>query len=169
MKIVLFVLSLIWSSHVYALDIEPAKSVLDVPWDSSEEEAKKLLGAPNGYFQATKHKKLVFYGKSVVLLFKRGKLKGFRYYEACCRALYQMSVSINSNYSKEPISLDGIKLSGKTFQEINSSLSYELGSPDYRAEIATDEVTIKLGFSGRRYQSKAEEFHFSSIEIDYDL
>ncbi|ODC00526.1 hypothetical protein A3197_09370 [Candidatus Thiodiazotropha endoloripes] len=169
MKDVIFVLFIIWSGHAFCLDLEPAKSVLGVPWNSSEAEAMKILGSPNGYFHATKHKKLVFYGKSVVLLFKRGKLKGFRYYEACCRALYQMSVSINSKYSKEPISLDGVKLSGSSFHNLNRSLSYELGLPDYRAEIATDEVTIRLGFTGSGYPGKAEEFHFSSIEVDYDL
>ncbi|MEW8383217.1 MAG: hypothetical protein AB2704_15310 [Candidatus Thiodiazotropha taylori] len=169
MKNIIFVFTLVLSDYAFSLDLEPSKSVLGVPWDSSEEEAMKLLGSPNGYFQATKYKKLVFYGKSVVLIFKRGKLKGFRYYDVCCRALYQMSASVNSKYSNEPLSINGTLLTGSSFQTINRSLPYELGSPDYRAEIATDEVTIKLGFTGTGFPGKAEEFLFGSIEVDYEL
>ncbi|MEW8321599.1 MAG: hypothetical protein AB2606_03065 [Candidatus Thiodiazotropha taylori] len=58
MKNIIFVFTLVLSDYAFSLDLEPSKSVLGVPWDSSEEEAMKLLGSPNGYFQATKYKSL---------------------------------------------------------------------------------------------------------------
>ena len=106
----------------------------------------------------------------MALLFNRGKLKGVRYYDTCCRALYDMAVSINSKYQNEPLFLDGVKLSGKSFEDINKSLPYDLGEPDYRAEVATDEATIKFGFTGTgRPGTTKQEFNFGSIEIDYEI
>ncbi len=151
------------------MDIVPAESVLGVPWDSTEEETVAILGAANGHFQATKYKKLVFYGKSVVLVFNRGHLKGFRYRDVCCRDLYNTPVSINSNYSVEPVVLHGFDLTNKSFPEINNALPYELGLPDYRATIATDEVILEFGFSSSSYPDAEKEFFFSSLKIDYEL
>lgn len=170
MKKIILLSLLIYSGSAFAIDITPSKSVMGIPWNSSEEETHGLLGKPNGYFEVTKYKKIVFYGKSIVLVFSRGKLKGFKYYDTCCRALYEMPVSINSKYQNEPLMLNGVKISGKSFNEIKSSLSYDLGEPDYRAEIATDETTIKFGFSGRGHPgSTKQEFKFGSLEIDYEL
>lgn len=169
MKRLILALLLLVPAYGFSMDVNPSKSVLGVPWDSTEKETTQILGEPNGYFRATKYKKLVFYGKSVVLVFVRGKLKGFRYYDTCCQVLYQIPVSINSKYNNEPISINGKELTGKSFNEINKALPQELGNPDYRTEIATDEATIKFGFSGRGYPGKAEEFYFNSLEIDYVL
>ena len=169
MKGLMLALLLIAPSYAFPMDVHPSKSVVGVPWNSSEKEATRILGEPNGYFLATKYQKLVFYGKSVVLIFVRGKLKGFRYYDTCCLALYQIPVSINSKYNNEPISLNGVVLTGKSFEEINHALPQELGQPDYHSEISTDEVTIKLGFSETTYPGKPKEFVFNSLEIDYAL
>ncbi|MBV1788529.1 hypothetical protein KQ940_10730 [Marinobacterium sp. D7] len=165
----LVVLLVFWSNQALSLDIVPSESVLGVPWDSTEQEVAKILGESNGYFQTTKYNKLVFYGKSVVLIFTRGKLKGFRYHDVCCTDLYNTSVSINSKYSREAVVFNGIDLKGKTFQEINELLPFELGKPDYRAEIATDEVTIEFGFSSRGYPGQQDQFNFNSLKIDYEL
>lgn len=166
-----FVMMILFLAPVcgFSMDVIPSKSVLEVPWNSTEKEAKSVLGEPNGYFNTTKYKKLVFYGKSVVLVFDRGELKGFRYYDTCCQVLHRMSVSINSEYDYETISINGIELSGKTFVEIDEALPQKLGRPDYRAEIPTDEATIRLGFSGMGHSGETDEFHFHSLEVDYHL
>jgi len=167
-----FVIALLFLAPVYgfAMDVFPAKSVLGVPWDSSEEKMKQILGEPNGYFATTKYKKLYFYGKSVVLIFVRGKLKGFRYYDTCCQVLENTAVSINSKYSNEPLSLNGTLLTGKSFEAINKALPQEMGKPDYRAEIATDEAVIRFGFIGKGgYPGQAQAFDFYRLEVDYML
>lgn len=169
MKRIILILACVFSGHVYGLNVSPASSVLGVPWGSTEEETIKVLGVPNGHFQTTKHKKLLFYGKSIVLLYTRGRLKGFRYYEACCRILHTMAVSINQQYSNVPLTLDGVELKGKPFQELSKSLPYDLGISDYRSEVATDEVTMKFGFSSKGYPGQTQEFYFSNLEIDYEL
>jgi len=108
--------------------------------------------------------------ESVVLVFVRGKLKGFRYYDTCCQVLYNTAVSINSKYSSQPIALNGTVLTGKSFEAINKALPQEMGKPDYRAEIATDEAAIRFGFIGKDgYPGTAQTFDFYSLEIDYML
>lgn len=169
MKKILGVLLIFWSGEALSLEISPSESVLGVPWDSTEEETTEILGESNGYFQATKYKKLVFYGKSVVLIFNRGKLKGFRYHDVCCNDLYNTSVSINSKYSMEPFILNGLDLKDKSFEQVNEAVPYELGSPDYRSEIATDAVTIEFSFSSRSYSGQEKQFKFNGIKIDYEL
>ncbi|MCG8095136.1 MAG: hypothetical protein JAZ17_16210 [Candidatus Thiodiazotropha endolucinida] len=47
MKNIIFVLALVLSDYAFSLDLEPSKSVLGVPWGSSEEEAMRLLGSPS--------------------------------------------------------------------------------------------------------------------------
>lgn len=55
MKNLLLSIILFVTLPAHALEIDPANSVLGVPWDSSEEIAEKILGKPNGFFQATKY------------------------------------------------------------------------------------------------------------------
>ena len=170
MKKIILLSLLIYTGSIFAIDITPSESVMDVPWNSTEKETVKKLGEPNGYFNITKFKKIVFYGKSIGLVFNRGKLKGFRYYDTCCMSLYDMPVSINSKYQTDPLLLNGIELTNKSFSELNDSLTYELGKPNYNVEIATDEATIKFSFTGRGYPgSGTQDFTFSSIEIDFEL
>jgi hypothetical protein len=169
MKNLVFTVLMATSWAVSALDVDPAKSVFGVPWNSSEQEAEKKLGKPSGYFQATKYKKFVFYGKSVALVFEREKLKGLIYSNVIFSALYDEAVSINERFSTETIRLNGVELNDKGFAELAAKLPYKLGKPTYQVKVATDEAQIQLNFSGREEPGSASTFSFHGLEIHYEL
>lgn len=169
MKVLVFAILLVFMSPAYSLSIDPANSVLDVPWDSSEDEAEKILGKSNGFFQATKYKKYVFYGKSIALVFEREKLKGFIYSEYLLIPLLNEAVSINPQFSSPQIEMNGVKLNGMGFSELASKLPYKLGSPAYQVQVATDETQIQINFSSISMQGVKEDFKFSGLEIHYEL
>lgn len=169
MKSVVFAILLVFMPPVYALDIDPANSVLGVPWDSSEEGAEKILGKSNGFFQATKYKKYVFYGKSIALVFEREKLKGFIYSEYLLVPLINEAVSVNPQFSSPQIEMNGVKLNEVAFSELALKLPFKLGSPAYQVQVATDETQIQFNFSSTSMQGSKEEFKFSGLEIHYEL
>ena len=168
MKNLLLAIILFVTLPAHALEIDPANSVLGVPWDSSEEIAEKILGKPNGFFQATKYKKYVFYGKSIALIFEREKLKGFKYSEYLL-PLYNEAVSVNADFSSPQLEINGVKLNGASFSELASKLPYKFGNPEYQVNVATDESQIQFNFSSTSMNGAKEEFKFGGLEIHYEL
>ena len=169
MRNLIFIILMAASFESVALEVDPKKSVFGVPWNSSEQDSEKVLGKANGYFQATKYKKFIFYGKSVALVFERDKLKGLIYSNVIFAPLYNEAVSINDRFSSEPLKLNGVELNEKSFAELAAKLPYRLGKPTYQVKTATDEAQIQFNFSGVERSGADREFKFSGLEIHYEL
>lgn len=169
MKKILLAFLLIMAIPVHAFEINPAKSVLGVPWNSSEQATEIILGKPNGFFQVTKYKKYVFYGNSIALIFERDKLKGLIYSEYLLVPLYKDAISVNEQFSNPIIKINGVTLSGASFSELASSLPYKFGSPTYQVKVATDEAQIQFNFSSVSKNGSETGFRFSGLEIHYEL
>ena len=144
------------------------EGIFGVPWASSEAELVEILGDPNGHFRISRFRKLVYFGKSHSFLFVNDQLKGYYLLEHNHTNLFNTPVSINQDFDQVTVSVEGREIIGKLFEEVETLIGRELGEPDYRANFATDFVSVRFTFSGSMGSGETS-FRLSGIEIAYEL
>ncbi len=167
MKIIIISL-LIFSLKAFSIEIESDKSVMGVPWNSTESKVIEILGQPNGHYKATKYTKYIFYGKSVVLVFKKDRLKSIQYSDVCCSFLYNAQVTVNEPDGSKGLVLDGVEMVGKDFVQLSKELPYKLGQPGYHKNFETEFGSVKIQFTKLTENGK-QSFKFNSLEVKYEM
>ena len=164
------ILFLFLTSNAIASDwnIDIENGPLGVKWNASEKEVIEVLGQPNGHFNISKHRKILFYGKTITLFLSRGKLKEVMYAEHESYALMNTPVSYNADFDKAEITISNQKVIGENFDNVAKALKVDLGAPDHQVELATDSADIYLSFSSSVWDGK-KNYQLTRYRIKYQL
>tara|TARA_B110000858_G_scaffold89711_2_gene103760 strand:+ start:26182 stop:26664 length:483 start_codon:yes stop_codon:yes gene_type:complete len=149
-------------------DIVPDEGVFGVRWTASEAELIETLGEPNGYFELSRFRKMVYYGKSHSFLLINNQLKGYYFLEHNHSNMLNESVAKNQQFDQAVVTISGKSVFDESFEDVENLLDIELGEPDYRASFITDFVSVNLTFPSMTMGS-TRSFRLGGVEIKYEL
>lgn len=128
-------------------NIDIDKGPFGIKWGATEEEIVDGIGEPNGYFNISNHKKLMFYGKKIVFLLSRGKLKEVNFSDYSHSILLRTPIAVNSEFETANITVNGKEIFRENFKQLEDVLGIELGEPSSQAEFATNTADVYLSFA----------------------
>ena len=149
-------------------NIDLDKDVFGVPWGASESELVEALGEPNGYFNISRFRKLVYYGKSHSFLLVNNQLKGYYLHEYNQTNLLNESVVVNQEFDRATVTINGKDIMDKSFADVESALGVDLGDPDYSTSYITDFVSVEFSFSSTTIAA-SRSYRLGGLKILYQL
>ncbi|WP_342805998.1 hypothetical protein [Alteromonas sp. M12] len=156
-------------SSATELNIDIDKGFLGAKWLSSKDKVIEVLGEPNGSFRINKHREFLFYGKNIGLLISRNQLREIVIGQIFSHHYYDMPVIMNNKFNASELTINNEIFIEQPFKQVEKALNISLGNPGYNVITGTDDVTIKLSFSGTNFNGIESSFKLNEMRVTYQL